>query len=119
MLRLVLIRCVSLSISSMARIDEYADYPPPGMEVRLIERHVDLRGRRILEIGCGRARLTRQFAHLASSVVAIDPDPARIADARRLAASEGTSNVSFRVASAGRLRRSGEPFEVALFSWSL
>jgi ubiquinone/menaquinone biosynthesis C-methylase UbiE len=103
----------------MTGIDEYADYPPPGMEVGLIERHADLRGRRILEIGCGRGRLTRQFSHLASSVVAIDPDPARIADARRLKASTGMGNVSFRVASAERLRPSGEPFEVALFSWSL
>ena len=89
------------------------------MEVRLIQRHADLSGRRILEIGCGRGRLTRELAHLASSVVAIDPDPARIADARRLKASEGMSNVSFRVATAERLRPSGEPFEVALFSWSL
>jgi ubiquinone/menaquinone biosynthesis C-methylase UbiE len=103
----------------MTRIDEYADYPPPGMEVRLIQRHADLKGRRILEIGCGRGRLTREFVHLASSVVAIDPDPARIADARRLKATEGMSNVSFRVGSAERLRPSGEPFEVALFSWSL
>jgi len=103
----------------VTRIDEYADYPPPGMEVRLIQRHADLSGRRILEIGCGRGRLTRELAHLASSVVAIDPDPARIADARRLKASEGMSNVSFRVATAERLRPSGEPFEVALFSWSL
>jgi ubiquinone/menaquinone biosynthesis C-methylase UbiE len=103
----------------VTRIDEYADYPRPGMEVRLFERYVDLKGRRILEIGCGGGRLTRQFAHLASSVVAIEPDPARIATARRLAASEGIRNVSFRVGSAESLRLRGEPFEVALFSWSL
>jgi ubiquinone/menaquinone biosynthesis C-methylase UbiE len=103
----------------MAGIDEYADYQPPGMEARLIERYADLTGRRIMEIGCGRGRLTREFAHLASRVVAIDPDPARIAEARRLKSSEGMTNVSFRVASAERLRPSGEPFEVALFSWSL
>jgi ubiquinone/menaquinone biosynthesis C-methylase UbiE len=89
------------------------------MEVRLIQRYVDLKGRRILEVGCGDGRLTRQFAHLASSVVAIEPDAARIALARRLAASEGISNVSFRVGSAERVRLSGDPFDVALFSWSL
>jgi 2-polyprenyl-3-methyl-5-hydroxy-6-metoxy-1,4-benzoquinol methylase len=104
----------------MARVEQaLSDYPPPGMEVRAIGRYVDLAGRRILEIGCGDGRLTREFAHLASSVVAIEPDPARIAIARRLAASTGTSNVTFRIASAERLRPSGEPFEVALFSWSL
>jgi 16S rRNA A1518/A1519 N6-dimethyltransferase RsmA/KsgA/DIM1 with predicted DNA glycosylase/AP lyase activity len=89
------------------------------MEVRLIQRHADLTDRRILEIGCGDGRLTRQFAPLASTVVAIEPDAARIAVARRLLAAEGNSNVTFRVASAERLRPGGEPFEVAVFSWSL
>ena len=96
-----------------------SDYPPPGMEVRIIERYVGLEGRRVLEIGCGEGRLTRQIAPLASSVVAIEPDAAKIATARRLATSEGITNVSFRVGSAQQLRLGGDPFEVALFSWSL
>jgi 2-polyprenyl-3-methyl-5-hydroxy-6-metoxy-1,4-benzoquinol methylase len=96
-----------------------SDYPPPGMELGLIERFARLKGRRILEIGCGDGRLTRQVAPLASTVVAIEPDSARIALARRLTASEGITNVSFRVNSAERLRRRSEPFEVVLFSWSL
>jgi ubiquinone/menaquinone biosynthesis C-methylase UbiE len=100
-------------------VEHLSDYPPAGMELRLIQRHVGLKARRILEIGCGDGRLTRQFAPLASSVVAIEPDAAKIAVARRLAASEGISNVSFRVAAAERLRLGGDPFEVALFSWSL
>ena len=89
------------------------------MELRLLQRFVDINGKRILEIGCGDGRLTRQLALLASRVVAIEPDSAKIALARRLAAAEGISNVSFRVASAERLRLGGDPFEVALFSWSL
>jgi ubiquinone/menaquinone biosynthesis C-methylase UbiE len=89
------------------------------MEVRIIERYVGLNDRRILEIGCGDGRLTRQIAPLASSVVAIEPDAAKIATARRLVASQGITNVSFRVGSAQHLRLGGEPFEVALFSWSL
>jgi ubiquinone/menaquinone biosynthesis C-methylase UbiE len=96
-----------------------SDYPPPGMEVRLIERYVTLTGRRILEIGCGDGRLTREFAPLASSVVAIEPDAVSIAVARRMAASERLSKVSFHVGSAPELRLDGEPFDVALFSWSL
>ncbi len=96
-----------------------SDYPPSGMEVRLIQRYVGLTGRRVLEIGCGDGRLTRQVARLASSVVAIEPDPAKIALALRQTASSGISNVSFRVGSAERLRLSGELFDVALFSWSL
>ena len=86
-------------------VEPLSDYPPPGMEVRLIQRYVSLTGRRILEIGCGDGRLTRQLALLANHVVAIEPDPAKIALARRLAASDGITNVSFRVKSAERLHR--------------
>ncbi len=89
------------------------------MELRLLQRFVEIKGRRVLEIGCGDGRLTRQLAPLASRVVAIEPDSAKIALARRLAAAEGIGNVSFRVASVERLRLRGDPFEVALFSWSL
>ena len=98
---------------------QLSDYPPPGVEVRLIQRFVELEGRRILELGCGDGRLTREFAPLASAVVAVEPDPAKIALARRTATSEGISNVSFRVGSAERLRVGGAPFDIALFSWSL
>jgi len=100
-------------------VEPVSDYPPSGVEVGLIGRHVRLKGRRILEIGCGDGRLTRQLAPLASNVVAIEPDSARIALARKLAKAVGISNVSFRVASAESLRVGGGPFEVALFSWSL
>ncbi len=100
-------------------VEPLSDYPPPGVEVRLIQRFVKLKGRRILELGCGDGRLTRELAPLASAVVAVELDPAKIALARRTATSEGISNVSFRVGSAERLRLGGTPFDVALFSWSL
>jgi ubiquinone/menaquinone biosynthesis C-methylase UbiE len=96
-----------------------SDYPPPGVEVRLIQGLVELPGRRVLEIGCGDGRLTRQYAPLALEVLAIEPDPARIRAARRAAAADGLSNVSFWVATAERTRFGGGPFDIALFSWSL
>ena len=103
----------------MTALEELSDYPPPGMEVRLIERFVQLKGRRILEIGCGDGRLTIQYAPKAARVVAIDPDPESIAAARLAATGAGIRNVSFRVGLAERSRIAGGPFDVALFSWSL
>ncbi len=103
----------------MARGAGISAYPPEGMEVRLIERFVRLSGQNILEVGCGDGRLTMQYAPKAATVVAIDPDPASIAEARRARASEGIRNVSFRVGAGERLHARGALFDVALFSWSL
>ena len=96
-----------------------SDYPAPGREVPLIRRIIDLRGKRVLEIGAGDGRLTLQYASLASSVVAVEPDTPSVALARRSAAAEGVSNVSFRVGTAQRVRLGGGVFDIALFSWSL
>lgn len=101
-------------------VEPVSNYPPPGMEIRLFQRHVDLKGKRILEIGCGDGRLTREIAPLAASVFAIEPDPLMVADAKRTTGEAGITNVRFRVGSAVDLRvAGGETFDVAFFSWSL
>jgi tRNA/tmRNA/rRNA uracil-C5-methylase (TrmA/RlmC/RlmD family) len=89
------------------------------MEVRAIERHVRLKGRRILEIGSGDGRLTIQLASRAASVVAIEPDASAVKLARRQAAANGITNVSLRVGTAERVRLGLHPFDLALFTWSL
>lgn len=94
-------------------------YPPDGMEIRLIERFTTLRGRRVLEVGCGDGRLTFQYAPTAGQVFAIDPDRPSIEDALDEQARLGIRNVTFRVGSVERLPARGAPFDVAVFSWSL
>src|SRR5258708_9659067 len=78
-------------------VEPRSDYPPPGMELRLLQRFVEIKGRRVLEIGCGDRRLTRQLAPLASRGVAIEPDSAKIPLSPRLAAPEGIRHFSFRL----------------------
>jgi len=87
--------------------------------VRQIERYARLRGRRVLEIGCGDGRLTVQLARRASFVFAIDPDPTAIADARRVAAAGQLRNVRLEVGFGEEVRTRGAPFDVGIFSWSL
>ena len=100
-------------------VEDISPYPPDGMEIRLIERFASLRGRRILEIGCGDGRLTLQFAPMASQVLAIDPDRLSIDEARYQQAAFGIRNVTFALGSIEGLPDRGAPFDVALFSWSL
>ena len=71
-------------------------------------------GRRVLEIGCGDGRLTRQYMHEASSVIAVDPDRAAIA---RLAAR--FPGVDARAMPFGDLVLPARSVDLALFSWSL
>ncbi len=98
---------------------ELSAYPGAGFEVRLIERFVSLRRKRVLEIGCGDGRLTFQYAAAASRVLAIDPDRPSIDEAAYLQEARGITNVDFRVGSIERLPEHSAPFDVALFSWSL
>jgi ubiquinone/menaquinone biosynthesis C-methylase UbiE len=94
-------------------------YPPDGLEVGLIERFTSLRRKHVLEVGCGDGRLTLQYAPVAASVLAFDPDSASIAEARWQQARLGIRNVDFAVGSIEHLPDRGAPFDVALFSWSL
>jgi ubiquinone/menaquinone biosynthesis C-methylase UbiE len=94
-------------------------YPPDGMEIRLIEHFTSLKGRRVLEVGCGDGRLTFQYAQTAAQVLAFDPDRASIEEALDQQATLGVPNVAFRVGSIEHLPARGAPFDVALFSWSL
>jgi 2-polyprenyl-3-methyl-5-hydroxy-6-metoxy-1,4-benzoquinol methylase len=98
---------------------ELSAYPPDGFELRLIERFVNLRRTRVLEIGCGDGRLTFQYASASSSVLALDPDRASIDEAAYQREARGIANVDFRVGSIEHLPARGAPFDVALFSWSL
>ena len=54
-----------------------------------------LRGKRVLDIGCGWGRLAFALAPRASHVVGLDRDAALIHDARRRAASAGLLNLEF------------------------
>ncbi|HVH65367.1 MAG TPA: class I SAM-dependent methyltransferase [Candidatus Acidoferrum sp.] len=99
--------------------NELSAYPPPGFELRLIQRFISLRGKRVLEIGCGDGRLTFQVAPLAASIRAIDPDGPSIDEAARERERRHAHNIEFRVGSVERLPSRGAPFDVALFSWSL
>jgi ubiquinone/menaquinone biosynthesis C-methylase UbiE len=103
----------------MAAPLDLSAYPPDGMEVRLIERFTTLRGKRILEVGCGDGRLTFQYAPAAKRVLAFDPDRASIEDALDEQDWLNVRNVDFRVGSIEHLPARGAPFDVALFSWSL
>ena len=94
-------------------------YLRPPAEIELAAYGVDLRGKRVADVGAGEGRLALGAARVAESVVAIDPDIASLrrgrADAKRL----GLRNVRFREGAAQTLSLPAESFDVVLFSWTL
>jgi 16S rRNA A1518/A1519 N6-dimethyltransferase RsmA/KsgA/DIM1 with predicted DNA glycosylase/AP lyase activity len=87
---------------------------PEGNESAALDALVSFASRRVVEIGCGDGRLTRHYARVAESVVAIDPD----ADAVAELASEFPT-VDARVIGFEELVLPPQSIDIVLFSWSL
>ncbi len=92
---------------------------PEGIEIKEVQRLVQLRGKDVLEIGCGDGRLTFQYAGSAKSVVAVDPSRKSISLARKNTPKSLLSKVKFRVGRGEDLGFPDETFDVVFFSWSL
>ncbi len=92
---------------------------PEGAHLAALRRLADFCGCRVLEMGCGEGRLTSGMAAEAVSVLAFDPDPARIAEAEAEFPPELASRVAFRVASAEEIEIERGSFDLVVFSWSL
>jgi ubiquinone/menaquinone biosynthesis C-methylase UbiE len=88
---------------------------PEHNEDRALARLIpSFRGLRVVEVGAGDGRITRQFADVASSVIAIDPKAEDITALRA-----ALPQVDARVVGIADLRLPPRSVDVAIFSWSL
>jgi predicted RNA methylase len=87
----------------------------------LLEFAGDLEGKRLLEIGAGFGRLTWRYAPYVGEVVAIDPDPERIARAQNDIPKDLRGRVAMLEATLEEYRHDAptELFDMALMSWAL
>ena len=90
-----------------------------GVETLAIADVADLRDRRVLDVGCGRGRLTRFAAARAAFVYALDPNPESLAAAREAVAPEHRDRVRFAEHDAEGLDVERRRFDLALCGWSL
>jgi SAM-dependent methyltransferase len=76
---------------------------PPSLVTKLSERFaLDGRGR-LLDLGCGPGSVAIPLAPLFEEVIAVDPEPDMLAEARRVARERGATNIRFRCARAEEL----------------
>ena len=78
-----------------------------------------VRGKRVLDLGCGDGRFALGVAPFASAVEGVDPDADAIATAKKIARKEGVRNVHFAVGAAQQLPYPDAAFGVVILSWTL
>jgi ubiquinone/menaquinone biosynthesis C-methylase UbiE len=89
-----------------------------GVESAVIGELAELRDRRVLDVGCGRGRLTEFAAGQAAEVYALDPDDEQVAEARkRVLAAQ--ADVTFVVGDVESIDLPRRWFDLALCGWSL
>jgi ubiquinone/menaquinone biosynthesis C-methylase UbiE len=93
--------------------------PAPEDELRAWGGPSLVRGKRVLDLGCGDGRLAIGVAGLAKSVVGVDPDAELIRDATRRARDAGLRNTRFAVGAAQSLDLADGAFDVVILSWTL
>jgi ubiquinone/menaquinone biosynthesis C-methylase UbiE len=78
-----------------------------------------VRGKRVLDLGCGDGRLALGVAQFAKQVTGLDPDAELIESASDRARSAGLRNVRFEVGAGQSLPYADAAFEVVILSWTL
>ena len=91
---------------------------PEGREPAALRRAADLRGKRVLEVGCGDGRATWFYGATARAVVGMDVDQSELAAAHIATPDELRQRTRFIRASATGLPFVGRSFDAALFTWS-
>jgi 2-polyprenyl-3-methyl-5-hydroxy-6-metoxy-1,4-benzoquinol methylase len=92
---------------------------PEEAETRVIHELVAFAGADVLEVGCGDGRLTWRYAERTRSVLALDPDPAAIEQARASLPEQWRQTVMFQVADITSADLPSEAFDVVVLAWSL
>jgi len=94
---------------------------PEENEIRALVNMAEFNGKHVLEIGCGKGRLTWRYARLAAHVTAIDPFVDGIAKAREDLPEDLQSRVEFHPIAFEDFAASKEAatYDLAILSWSL
>src|SRR5437868_9305670 len=88
--------------------------PHPRAELREWGGSRLVRGKRVLDLGCGDGRLALGVARLATRVEGIDPDPEAVASAKTNSRRAGVRNARFAVGAAQHLPYPDGAFDVVI-----
>lgn len=88
-------------------------------EIKFLHKFVDLKDKRVLEIGCGEGRLTWQYANETRFTQGLDLDRDALRVARVDRPSELEDVIHLACADSIHLPFAKEKFDIAILAWSL
>jgi ubiquinone/menaquinone biosynthesis C-methylase UbiE len=88
-------------------------------EIKFLHKFVDLKDKRVLEVGCGEGRLTWQYAEETRLTLAVDLDRDSLRVARVDRPSDLENKIHFACADSIHLPFAKEKFDIAILAWSL
>jgi len=94
---------------------------PEGISAKIIQGFVNFTGKRVLEIGCGKGRITMPISEHSSHITAIDPMVEDIQTAKQNTPGPLKEKINF-IASGIEdfiLPEESARFDITLFTWSL
>ncbi len=92
---------------------------PDRNEINFLRKFVDLKDKRVLEVGCGEGRLTWQYLNETQTTLAVDLDRDALRVARVDCPSDLVDKVHFVCTDSIWLPFVKEKFDIALLAWSL
>jgi ubiquinone/menaquinone biosynthesis C-methylase UbiE len=95
------------------------EYDPENIELKEMLKLVDISNKKVLDVGCGRGRVTIKIAKKAKEVYAIDVDRESIITARKRVSNLKLKNVKFDIMNSDKINYPNRFFDVVLCPWSL
>lgn len=92
---------------------------PDHNEIKYLYKFVDLKDKRVLEVGCGEGRLTWQYADETRLTLAVDLDRDSLRVARVDRPADLENKIQFACADSIHLPFAKEKFDIAILAWSL
>ena len=92
---------------------------PEGTEKKILHQFANFNQKKILEIGCGDARLTLKYAKTAERILGIDLDAPALRIASIETPSDLRANVNFIRGDSIKLPLRSNFFDIVILAWSL
>lgn len=104
----------------MEKLDEWYSeyYDPENAEFKKINEEAKLKGKKVLELGCGTGRISFQIARFAKQLTVIDNDKDYLGFCKEKSKNLGLNNIKYQQCNIKNLKPIKEKFDIIVSGWA-